>query len=269
MIRITRKRFLYDAFKYATGAAAGLTSLSFLSGCKGETESKTTVWPWPYLQLDPDQARILAHDSFYTFGCCYAGFSGIVGLLQKEVGEPFTTIPLEMMSYGGSGVKGWGTLCGALNGAAAAVSLVRDGKASTPVVNELMGWYTQAFLPSDQSNLSGSNGAYSVDKGLKALPQNKSGSPLCHVSVTGWCSSAGYDIGSPEQLERCARVSGDTAAKAVMLLNAQQDGNLQTEYVMPASVLECLSCHGPDKEVANVDHKMTCTQCHGNPHEDE
>ncbi|MFC2164690.1 C-GCAxxG-C-C family (seleno)protein [Acidobacteriota bacterium] len=269
MKRITRKQFFFDAFKYTSGAAAGITGLNFLAGQEATAEPKIPTWPWPYTKLDPEAARMLAHDSFYEMGCCYAGFAGIIGLLQKEVGEPFSGIPLEMMSYGGGGLKGWGTICGALNGAAAAISLVRVGKASTPVINELMGWYTEALLPSDQSNTYGAGGKFPVDKGIKALPQNKSGSPLCHVSVTGWCSSAGYEIGSPEQEERCSRVAGDTAAKAVLLLNAQQDGNLRTEYVMPASTSECLSCHGPEKEVANVDHKMTCTQCHGKPHEDE
>jgi len=267
MTRITRKKFLFDAFKYTTGAATGIAGLNFLSGHKAIARAKTKVWPWPYTKLDPEEARILAHDSFYTFGCCYAGFTGIIGLLQKEVGEPFTAIPLEMMSYGGGGVKGWGTLCGALNGTAAAISLVRDWKASTPVINELMGWYTEALLPSDQSNKYGEDGKFPADKGIKTLPQNTSGSPLCHVSVTGWCSAAGYTIGSTEQEERCSRVAGDTAAKAVELLNAQQDGKLQTEYVMPASTSECLICHGPEKEVANVDHKMTCIQCHDKPHE--
>ena len=173
------------------------------------------------------------------------------------------------MSYGGGGLKGWGTVCGTLNGAAAAISLVRDEVASTPVIDELMGWYAQALMPSDISNRYGEDGTFPVDKGIKSLTQSKSGSPLCHVSVTGWCSSAGYEIGSPEQNERCSRVSGDTAAKAVMLLNAQQDGNLRNEYVIPASTSKCLSCHGPEKEVANVDHKMACIQCHGKPHDDE
>jgi hypothetical protein len=269
MIRITRKQFFSDAFKYTAGASVGIAGLDFFVGPKAAAGLNTAVWPWPYAKLDPEKARILAHDSFYKFGCCYAGFSGIIGLLQDEVGKPFTSIPLEMMSYGGAGVKGWGTLCGALNGTAAAISLVRDSKASTPVINELMGWYTQAPLPSDQSNKYGEEGIFSVDKKIKALPQNKCGSPLCHVSVTGWCNSAGFEIGSPEQKERCSRLSGDTAAKAVILLNAQQDGNLQPEYEMPASTSKCLGCHGPEKEVANVDHKMTCTQCHGKPHEDE
>ena len=108
-----------------------------------------------------------------------------------------------------------------------------------------------------------------MDKGIKTLLQNQSGSPLCHVSVTKWCRASGFDIGSPEQIERCARVAGDVAAKAVELLNAQEDGLFQGEYVMPESTAECLSCHGPEKEVACADHKMLCVQCHGKPHEDE
>lgn len=86
--------------------------------------------------------------------------------------------------------------------------------------------------------------------------------------MTKWCRESGFDIGSPEQEERCARVAGDVAAKAVTLLNPDEDGLFKAEYVMPASTAECLECHGPEKEVACADHKMLCVQCHRQPHEE-
>jgi hypothetical protein len=158
--------------------------------------------------------------------------------------------------------------CKASIGPFSVLKLVRDLKSSTPVINELMGWYTEVLLPQETSNLYAEAGEFAVDKEIKTLPRNQSGSPLCHVSVTRWCRASGFDIGSPEQLERCARVAGDVAAKAVSLLNAQENGLFQAEYAMPASTAECLECHGPEKEVACADHKMMCVQCHGKPHEE-
>jgi len=267
--KITRKKFFEDTWKYTAGAVAGVAGFGAFSACAEPFEPRSITWPWPYTKLDPETARTLGHDNYFKMGCCYGTFAGIILQLRDKIGEPFTSLPLEMMNYGGGGVKGWGTLCGTLNAAAAVISLVRDSKSSTPIINELMGWYTEALLPGDKSNMYAESGAFAVDKGIKTLTQNQSGSPLCHVSVTMWCRTAGFEIGSPEQIERCARVAGDVAAKAVGLLNAQEDGLFQAEYVMPASTAECLECHGPEKEVACADHKMLCVQCHGMPHEDD
>ena len=267
--KITRKKFFEDTFKYTAGAVVGVAGFGAFSTCAEHSEPQIRSWPWTYAKLDPEAARKLGHDNFYKMGCCYGTFAGIILQLRDKVGEPFTSLPLEMMSYGGGGVKGWGTLCGTLNAAAAAISLVRDGNISTLIINELMGWYTEALLPGEKSNMYAESGEFAVDRGIKTLAQNQSGSPLCHVSVTKWCRASGFDIGSPEQKERCARVAGDVAAKAVMLLNTQEDGLFKAEYVMPASTAECLECHGPEKEVACADHKMLCVQCHGQPHEEE
>ncbi len=266
--RITRKKFFEDTLKYTAGAVVGVAGFGAFRACTDPSELQTGSWPWSYSKLDPETARKLGHDNFYKMGCCYGTFAGIILQLRDKIGEPFASLPLEMMSYGGGGVKGWGTLCGTLNAAAAAISLVRDGQASTPIINELMGWYTEALLPEEKSNQYAESGEFAVDKGIKTLAQNQSGSPLCHISVTKWCRESGFDIGSPEQKERCARVAGDVAAKAVRLLNAQEDGQFKAAYVMPASTAECLDCHGPEKEVACVEHKMLCVQCHGKPHEE-
>lgn len=262
--RISRKTFLRNAGRFVAGAAVGAAGSIALSADKAE--GKATPWPWPYTKLDPEQARKIAHDAFYERGCCFAGFSGIVRLLQEQVGEPYTLLPLEMMSYGGAGVKGWGTLCGALNGASAAVSLVSDGPSSTTVINELMGWYTQESLPSATSNQYAETRRFAVDKGIKSLAQSVSGSPLCHISTTTWCVKAGYGVESPERLERCARLSGDVAAHAVKLLNDCALDQLRAEFVLPESTAGCLTCHGANQSVDNVAAKLQCPDCHGDPH---
>jgi len=259
---ISRKRFLSDAIKYLTGAAASLTGLNLITRERSFAATKTAPLPWPYAQLDPEVTRKLAHDLFYDSGCGYAGFAGILKGLQEKEGEPFTSLPLEMMNYSGSGIKGWGTVCGALNGASAAISLVTDSKMSGQLINELIRWYTQTLLPSDTSNQCAEGHGYKVDKNIKALPRNKSGSPLCHVSITEWCEASGLSVDSPERLERCARLSGDVAAQAVKLLNDQAQNKFRAEFVMLPSTTECLSCHGSQGESKNVATKQDCLPCH-------
>ena len=83
------------------------------------------AWPWPYTQVDPETARYNGHDAFWSGkGCSYGAFHGVVQTLRDAVGEPFTSFPDEIMLYGYGGGVGWGATCGAINGAAAAISLV-------------------------------------------------------------------------------------------------------------------------------------------------
>jgi cytochrome c553 len=260
--RISRKRFLSDAIKYLTGAAASLTGFNRITPGKSLAGTKTEPLPWPYARLEPEVTRKLAHDLFYDSGCGYAGFAGILKGLQEKEGEPFTSLPLEMMNYSGSGIKGWGTICGVLNGASAAISLVTDSRMSGQLINELMGWYTQTLLPSDISNRYAEGHGYKVDKNIKALPRNKSGSPLCHISITKWCIASGLSVDSTERLERCARLSGDVAAQAVKLLNDQAQNKFRAEFVMLQSTTGCLSCHGSKGESKNVATKLDCLQYH-------
>jgi len=265
--RITRKDFCRNAAKYIAGAAAGVTGLHLLSSRRSLAKTEAKSLPWPYVKLEPGLVRKKAHDYFYQGGCCFAGFPGILKELQEKEGEPFTAIPAEMMSFGGGGVKGWGTLCGALNGVFAAINLVCDGRTSGVIINELMGWYTQEPLPSKLSNQFAENKEYGVDKGIAALPQSVSGSPLCHISTTRWSVNAGYPADSKERYERCARLTGDVVAKAVMLLNDNRTDKFQKSFTSLKSTSDCLGCHGPKQEVNNVSAKLRCVQCHDDPHE--
>jgi hypothetical protein len=163
-------------------------------------------------------------------------------------------------------VKGWGTLCGALNGACAVISLVVAARASGRVIDELILWYTQTPLPSGTSNDYGVRHRYGVDKNIPLLPHSTSGSPLCHVSTTKWCVRAGHSVESPERYERCARLSGDVAAQAVMLLNNYQAGGAAAGPAIPQETAACLDCHGPKSRVQNVASKMDCSPCHTVPH---
>lgn len=267
MEKISRKGFLTNASKAAVGIAAvgGLSSIIATASVKGG--SKVTPWPWPYTQLDPEAVRIQAHYLYWNDkDCCSGTFGAISQALAVAIGDPWTNLPMEIMLYGRGGGAGWGTLCGSLNGAAAMISLVTTKAQSTPLITELWGWYNSVNLPTDQANQVAVNGQYLVHNYDQALPQNISGSPLCHISVTEWCVTAQKKVSDIERKERCARVTGDVAAKVVELLNAHFAGTFVPTYVDPATVTACMGCHG-SAVLNNVMTKMECTSCHGdNPH---
>lgn len=260
--QISRKRFLSGAARYMAAAVGGTVCFHVLGEKTPAAATDAPAWPWPYTKLDAEEARKLGHDAYYEMGCGFAGFAGIVKGLQDKAGAPFTSLPPQMMSYGSGGLKGWGTICGAINGASAAISLVTDSRTSGLLIDELMNWYTQSLFPSDVSNRYAEEHSFKVDRKIKALAQNKSDSPLCHVSVTKWCLASGYAVDSPERMERCARLSGDVVAMAVKLLNDQTAGAFHTEHANAKSVSDCLSCHGGGRPQKNVSAKMDCLQCH-------
>lgn len=263
---VTRKDFLLNASKAAVGmtAVAGISSLVTTA----TTQAKTAVtnWPWPYAQLDPEAVRVQAHYLYWNDkDCCAGTFGAITTALANAIGDPWTSLPMEIMLYGRGGGNAWGVLCGCLNGGAALISLVTTKAQSGALINELWGWYEQADLPTSQANQVGTSGGYLVHNCDLALPQNVSGSPLCHASVTEWCIHAHKKVSDTERKERCARVTGDVAAKTVELLNAFFKGTFTPTYTDPAAVTACLSCHG-SAVFNNVMTKLDCTPCHQTAH---
>jgi hypothetical protein len=261
---ITRKDFLLKSSK----AAVGITAVAGASGliATAAHAKPITPWPWPYIQLDPEAVRIQAHYLYYNGkDCCSGVFGSLVQALATEIGEPWASLPIEIMLYGRGGGAGWGTLCGAINGGLALISLVTDKSPSGALLTELQGWYTQAELPSDEANQIAINGGYLVHNFDDDLIQNISGSPLCHASVTEWCIAANKKVSDVERKERCARIAGDCAAKTVEILNAYIAGTFTPTYVDPATLTACLSCHG-STGFNNVMTRMDCQPCHGDPH---
>lgn len=267
-MKITRNDFL----KKGALATTGVGALTFLgTGLVGTQKVKATPsgfsWPWPYIALDPEAARIKGHACYWDgFACSAGAFHAIITALQEHLGAPYTDFPTKMLVFGHGGGAGWGTICGALNGAAAAISLVTDKATSDILVNELIGWYTLEKFPSDISNTYAVDHVFTHNVNDMVLDQGVCGSPLCHVSVTHWCGISGEAVGSPPRKERCARLTGDVTAKAVELLNAHFAGTFVSEYHSPASVTECMACHGASGMMANVHMKQVCLPCHGQPH---
>ncbi len=226
--------------------------------------------PWQYVKLDVEEVRKRGHEGYYRGDCCMGAFVAIVEALRDKVGFPFDQIPVEMMGFGAGGVAGWGTTCGALIGASAAINLVTERQLARKIVSELMGWYSTTPFPSEQSNQYAVKHQFLVTeyKSDKELPQSVSNSPLCHVSVTEWCRTANVASGVPERAERCGRLAGDVAAYAVALLNANLDGSFTPAFQLSEETQSCTTCHttGDNFEMGNFTNgKMECTDCH-EPH---
>ncbi len=264
--RLSRKEFLRNGSKAVAAMAVGAGALSVVTKSSTSAGPSSAPWPWPYQALDVEVVRNYGHEAYYSGkGCCYGAFYALVRALTEVVGEPYASFPSEMMIYGHGGGAGWGGNCGAINGAAALISLVCLKARSDLLVSELNGWYTQVKFPSDISNDRAVSHTFTVNKYDQALPQNISGSILCHVSCAEWVSLAHFATGSVERKERCARLTGDCAAYAAQILNDELAGTFTPLYVPPSSVAGCMTCHGTTA-TDTVASKMECMQCHGDPH---
>jgi len=266
---LSRRKFLASAGGVVVGTMMATASLN-LSNSSVDAEG-TMEWPWPYKKLDPEVVRKKGHFGYYQGACCYGAFSAIIDVLKDEIGYPYTMMPIDMMRYGEGGIVGWTTVCGALNGAAAAITLIAGEDNYKELVNELMGWYTEFEFPSDISNKYAKEHKFLVNKykSDEVLVQSVSNSPLCHASVTNWCKESDYASGDSERSERCARLTGDVAAKAVELLNASYDGEFVPKYELSGATERCRSCHAKGKAFEQggwTRGKMGCGSCHEDAH---
>lgn len=218
------------------------------------TKVEPLALPWPYKKLDAVAAAERAYTAYSNGGCMYGAFEGIVGELRDQVGAPYDDFPAAMMKYGAAGVIGWGTLCGALNGAAAAVYMVRDAATGNPIINELYEWYGEEALPDYKPK----------NPKFPTIITSVARSQLCHPSVTEWSVKSGLKIASPERAERCAWLTASVVKYTVDLLNAQADGTFKLVHKIPADATGCIACHAKGGPVENVHitSQTSCTVCH-------
>ncbi|MFO7912490.1 MAG: C-GCAxxG-C-C family protein [Desulfotignum sp.] len=178
---------------------------------------------------------------------------GLFGYMAEVVGSPYNIIPPAMFIGFSGGIQHWGTICGALVAPVALISsVVADKKIRGQMLDELMAWYIQHPFPEYQPH------------GLN-LHKVAVGSTLCHISVSKWINSADPPVTakSKEKKLRCAGVSGDTAKKAVEILNAWADTGTFTAMHKPhPSVDTCMGCH-KDCEEPFTQGKENCLSCHG------
>ena len=210
---------------------------------KAEAEaSGLPAYPWlEYFNkpLDVEEVRQLGKDYYSQgVGCAEGAFKALLDVL----GEPFNQVPGELLYFGRGGGVGWATLCGAVNGAAAVVSLVYGrNPAGTAIINELFGWYSETALP------------------LWDEAKSVAGNPLCHSSISNWVKASGKK--SSERGPRCAQLTGDVAAQAALYMNQTLAGTFVPAYKMSAESESCLSCHKDD-----TIGKMECKPCHEDAH---
>ncbi|MEW5705622.1 MAG: C-GCAxxG-C-C family protein [Actinomycetota bacterium] len=253
---LTRRKFLANAGSIAAGLAIGGSLL--VAGCSQATQTKeempkeemsskmggmTHKLPWPYEKLDPDEVAELAYQNWYKGFCGYAVASAIIAPLQKKIGEPYTSIPLDALTYFHGGVVGWGTMCGTMIGAGFAASLIGGpgvGKTGEQIANEVIHYYAETELP----NYTPKNPK------LTTTPvKSKSDSPLCHISVGRWMKKADRGFWSPERKDRCARLSADVAVQTVKLLNELADGKFKASHELQPAIF-------------NITAQSNCTDCH-------
>ena len=215
---------------------------------------------WQPHKLNADECAPVAYEGYWHKGyaCGYGAFYGIIGMMGEKFGAPYNQFPFTMLEANKGGISDWGTICGALYGAAAAFALFWGRKERTPMVNELFRWYETASLPvfDPGDKATGFKGA---------LPAHVSGSVLCHISVSTWCYANKLEATSKQRSERCGRLTADVCRKAIEIMNAkiEQGKNYKGTFPIRKAVAGCGECHMTKGNEANWSKGvMDCTPCH-------
>lgn len=254
-----------NAMKLATGAivgsSAGLFALSMATRPKnpsiepsGLINYNSNNSEWNYVTLDPDFTAQMAYNFYSEGSCMYATIKSIVNQLAEKYGEPYASFPIHMFKYGHGGIGGYGSVCGALNGAAAIMGLLIPDKAVQDlIIADLFQWYENESFPKFEP----SKAIYDY------VPvMNASNSVLCHVSNTNWCKASGFNVGSKERKERCRRLTADVAKMTTISLNHLTTSKYSTKQHVNEATVGCISCHGEEGKVKNTSVKMSCKSCH-------
>jgi hypothetical protein len=247
---VSRRKFLMGTAALTVGAvAAGVT----VGVNPKKVVAAAPSLPFPYQTLDVNLVRQRGYTNYFSGGCMYASAKALLDTLVEVVGAPWDAIPADMFKFGKGGALNWGTLCGALNGSLAVIEIAA-GSAADSIGPELMGWYSKFPFPS-----SAHDSYCSFPNQVTTICD----SPLCHPSVSLWCDAANARVNSSEKKDRCAKLAGDTAAKAAELLNAWKAGSFATAYQPDADFARCFPCHvGPTSRYDNVQGQMDCLECH-------
>lgn len=249
------------------GVAAGTALLSMVDKAAAQNPQAAPKrfaqmngeFGWKPHKLDPKEVAAVAYEGYWYKGyaCGYGCFYSLIGLMAEKYGAPYNTFPFTMLEANKGGISDWGTICGALYGAAAAYALFWGRDERTPMVNELYRWYETTSLP-----------IYKPAKAMGVegdIPSNVAGSVLCHISVSKWCYANQIEATSKKRNERCGRLTADVAAKACEILNAKIDAGKEFKgaFAKQKSVKACGTCHQTKGEEANwAKGVMDCTPCH-------
>jgi len=209
---------------------------------------------WDYHPLDPIITANLAYKAYDSGGCMYAVVHSVISQLAAKFGEPYASFPTHMMKYGHGGVGGYGTVCGALNGAASLIGLfVAEKETRDALIKDLFDWYEVTPLPVFKPDTA----AFDFIPPLSVCK-----STLCHVSATRWSEVSKHRVKSKERSERCRRLTSDVATRLTTIMNVFADNTYMTASVDDEATRTCVTCHGETGKVGNTSTKMNCTSCH-------
>jgi hypothetical protein len=225
--------------------------------------------------LDVTAVKQAAYAGYFQGGCCHGAYSALLGDLQRA-GAPFTSLPLAFGKFGGGGVDGYGSICGAALGAILVMNMVVENAAERKkLVTTLLRWYEgfafPAYVPTTSLDPAGKTLAFEGDtSGNPAALAVIPGSHLCHASVSGWCHANGdVDANGADKKARCARLTADVAGKAAELMNAFLASGAygaRTASAPPALAGNCMVCHNNSQSTPTVDPVvatgMECGTCH-------
>ena len=255
-----RRRAMKITAGVIAGGGAGLFALSE----SFKTENKVKAAPhkleynhsgenWKYSPLDPAVTAELAYKYYNQGSCMYAVVTSVITQLAEKFGEQYASFPSGMFKYGHGGVGGYGSICGALNGAAALIGLfISDKNVQDSMICDTFQWYENEALPDFKP----------LNPTFDFIPATSiSNSILCHASNTNWCNKSGFKVDSNERKERCRRLTGDVAKKLAIALNEIFADNYMTNSGSNAAG-SCVTCHGKEGKLNNTAVKMDCKPCH-------
>lgn len=161
--RFDRRTFIMGTAAAATGLAVVGAPLAFAA----EGDPIPPAGQWPYALLDPDQIGAAAWAAPGCSGCGGKSAGAIIDGLKAAVGWPWTTLPLNIGSYGNGGGP-YGATCGGLTGPFFVMTLVGAGGA---IGQQFHKWYCDFAFPSTE---------WDANSTFKSTVRTVSKSPLCH-----------------------------------------------------------------------------------------
>lgn len=257
----------------AAGGALASGSLVAALGAPGPALAQAAPPPgaWPIPRLDPDAVRDAGYWGYWAndpykatnYGCAYGVASALIGAIKAGLGagSPWELLPLEMFKWGKTGAVESGTLCGALCGALPIFSLASPASV-TEMGADLLRWYQETALPSRELD------ALDPKRRYPNQAQSVSASPLCHVSVSGWCKASGKLAGSTDRKTRCGKLTGDVGKMAATILNRLVPGQKYVPIYGPPPELyaDCVHCHmdappAPTPDAVRLNNSLGITNC--------